>query len=188
MFVALVPPAEAVEDLDAFLDPRREAGPDLRWSAPEQVHVTLAFYADGRGAPRSTSSSSGWRARRPGARRSGRGSPAAGPSPNAARARVLWAGLDLDAPAATELDRLAAGARAAAARAGVVVDGQRFRAAPHLARLGRPSRGLALGAAARRLRRAGVDRRPGHAGRLPPRRGAAAPAPPRGGRRAAAGR
>ena len=43
MFVALVPPAEAVEDLDAFLEPRREAGRDLRWSAPEQVHVTLAF-------------------------------------------------------------------------------------------------------------------------------------------------
>jgi RNA 2',3'-cyclic 3'-phosphodiesterase len=55
-----------------------------------------------------------------------------------ARARVLWAGLDLDDQGRTELTRLATGARAAANRAGVRVDGQRFR--PHLtvARLGHP--------------------------------------------------
>jgi 2'-5' RNA ligase len=44
-FVAVVPPAEAVEHLDAFLDVRRAAAP-FRWTAPEQVHVTLAFFAD----------------------------------------------------------------------------------------------------------------------------------------------
>ena len=44
-FVAVVPPAEAVEDLDSFLEPRRDvAGP--RWSDPQQWHVTLAFCAD----------------------------------------------------------------------------------------------------------------------------------------------
>jgi 2'-5' RNA ligase len=53
-----------------------------------------------------------------------------GAFPNAAHARVVWAGLDLDDHGHTELSRLAAGARAAANRAGVPVDGQRFR--PHL--------------------------------------------------------
>jgi 2'-5' RNA ligase len=42
LFVAVVPPPEAVADLEEFLEPRREvAGP--RWSAPAQWHVTLAF-------------------------------------------------------------------------------------------------------------------------------------------------
>jgi 2'-5' RNA ligase len=137
MFVALVPPAEAVEDLDAFLDPRREAGRDLRWSSTEQLHVTLAFYAaveDHRldelverlaeAAARRTA----FEARVAGG----------GAFPDPARARVLWAGLRVGEAAGAELARLATGARAAAARVGVVVDGQRFR--PHLtvARLGRP--------------------------------------------------
>ena len=45
MFVALVPPEEAVEHLDEFLDRRREAG-SFRWARPEQFHVTLAFLAE----------------------------------------------------------------------------------------------------------------------------------------------
>ena len=40
MFVALVPPREAIEDLDAFLEPRRESGA-FRWALPEQFHVEL---------------------------------------------------------------------------------------------------------------------------------------------------
>lgn len=60
-----------------------------------------------------------------------------GAFPDPARAKVLWAGLDLDHVAAEELGRMARGARTAASTAGIVVDGQRFR--PHLtvARLGR---------------------------------------------------
>ena len=45
LFAALTPSAQAIEDLDEFLQPRREAGPDLRWTDPEQWHVTLAFMA-----------------------------------------------------------------------------------------------------------------------------------------------
>ena len=51
---------------------------------------------------------------------------------------MLWAGLDLDEHGRTELTRLATGARAAANRAGVPVDGQRFRPHVTLARLGQP--------------------------------------------------
>src|SRR4029079_313967 len=61
-----------------------------------------------------------------------------GAFPNVGRARVLWAGLDLAADGRTELSRMATGARAAASRAGVPVDGQRVRAGVTLARLGHP--------------------------------------------------
>jgi 2'-5' RNA ligase len=136
MFAALMPPPEALEHLDEFLDVRREAG-DLRWVQADQVHVTLAFLAEvaerkvddlverlGRAAARRTTFES---------RIAGGGA-----FPDVGRAKVVWAGLDLDEAARTELDRLATGCRAAAARAGVEVDGGRFR--PHLtvARTRRP--------------------------------------------------
>lgn len=137
MFAALVPPDDALEHLEEFLEPRRDAG-RFRWASAEQLHVTLAFYASvpdrcldelverlGTAAARRT----------PFAARVAGG----GAFPDPARARVLWTGLDLDDPGATELDRLAVGCRAAAVASGVEVDGQRF--VPHvtLARLGRPA-------------------------------------------------
>ena len=137
MFVALVPPEGAVEDLDEFLAVRRDAAA-FRWTLPEHLHVTLAFLADvadrhfdelverlTRGAARRT----GFETRIAGG----------GAFPNAVQARVLWAGLDLDEHARTELTRAATGSRAAATSAGIEVDGQRFR--PHLtvARTGRPA-------------------------------------------------
>ena len=137
MFVALVPPEEAVEDLDAFLEPRRAAG-EFRWADAGQFHLTLAFLAEvadrhldelverlGRAAARRT----------PFPTRVAGG----GAFPNVGRARVIWAGLELDETGRTELDRLATGARAAATRTGIEVNGQRFRAHLTLARLGRPA-------------------------------------------------
>ena len=137
MFVALVPPEEAVEDLEEFLEPRRGAA-SFRWAGAEQLHVTLAFLAEveerrldelverlGRAAARRTA----FEARVAGG----------GAFPNAARARVLWAGLDLTEAGRTELDRLATGARAAASRTGIAVDGKRFRPHLTLARLGHPA-------------------------------------------------
>ena len=44
-FVAVLPSQEAVDDLDAFLDVRREAAA-FRWTRPEQWHLTLAFMAE----------------------------------------------------------------------------------------------------------------------------------------------
>lgn len=136
LFVALVPPAAAVEHLDEFLDVRRAAA-DFRWSDPEQFHVTLAFLAAvpdrrlddlverlGRAARRRTPVTT---------RLAGGGA-----FPDPARARVLWTGLDLDGPGRTEVGRMATGARAAAARAGIEVAGQRFRPHVTVARMRRP--------------------------------------------------
>jgi 2'-5' RNA ligase len=137
MFAALVPPEQAVEHLDAFLEPRRPAG-EFRWAGVEQLHVTLAFLAEveerrlddllerltraaSRRTPFDVAISGG------------------GAFPNPARARVLWAGLGLDDAGRTELERLATGCRAAANRAGIAVDGQRFRPHVTLARIGHPA-------------------------------------------------
>jgi 2'-5' RNA ligase len=51
---------------------------------------------------------------------------------------VLYAGVLTDAEGSVELDRLATGARAAAAKAGTEVDGGRFHPHVTLARTGRP--------------------------------------------------
>jgi 2'-5' RNA ligase len=135
MFVAVVPPERAVEDLGEFLAPRQEVESGLRWTAPEQWHVTLAFMpqvserslddlvarlqrAAVRRAPFQVSVAGG------------------GAFPNAGRAKVLFAGLDVDD--AEELRRLATGARAAGNKAGAAVAGARFHPHLTLARLSRP--------------------------------------------------
>jgi RNA 2',3'-cyclic 3'-phosphodiesterase len=136
MFVAVVPPREAVDHLDAFLEVRRGAAA-FRWATTEQIHLTLAFLAE---VPDRKLDELVERLGRAAARR--RSFEAAvvggGAFPNIARARVLWVGVASDEAGRTELSRMATGARAAANRAGVPVDGQRFR--PHLtvARLGHP--------------------------------------------------
>jgi 2'-5' RNA ligase len=45
-FVALIPPAQALAELADAVDPLRAAQPDLRWTPPEQWHLTLAFLGD----------------------------------------------------------------------------------------------------------------------------------------------
>jgi len=136
MFVAVVPPDEALEHLDAFLEVRRDAA-GFRWALIEQLHVTLAFLDAvpervlddlveglGRAAAKRTSFDT---------RITGGGA-----FPTAADARILWAGFELDEHGRTELDRLATGARAAASRAGVAVDGGRFQPHVTVARLRAP--------------------------------------------------
>jgi 2'-5' RNA ligase len=137
MFAAVVPPAEAVDHLDSFLEPRRAAAP-YRWATSEQFHVTLAFLAD---VEERRLDDLAERLARAAARRTATPTRVAGGGafPNAGRARVLWAGLDLDDAGRTELDRLATGCRAGANRAGIPVDGQRFRPHLTLARIGRPT-------------------------------------------------
>ncbi len=145
LFAALVPPPEAVEHLEEFLEVRRASAP-YRWAGPEQFHVTLAFLA---GVEERRLDDLIERLGRAAARRTAVRTRIAGGGafPHVGDARVLWAGLELDATstadiddrAATELDRLATGCRAAANRAGIAVDGQRFRPHVTLARLGQPA-------------------------------------------------
>ena len=103
MFVALVPPESALEHLEEFLDPRRGAAA-FRWTSPEQVHVTLAFAED---VPERSLDDLGDRLERAAARRTAFDTriTGGGAFPNAARARVLWAGLDLTEDSRTELAR-----------------------------------------------------------------------------------
>lgn len=132
--MAVVPPEDVVEHLDSFLEVRRAAAP-FRWAT--DVHLTLAFLAAvdpwrveeleerlGRAARRRTAFEAAIAG--------------GGAFPNVARARVLWAGLETDPGGRTELGRLATGARAAAVKSGIAVDGARFRPHVTLARLGVP--------------------------------------------------
>jgi 2'-5' RNA ligase len=128
MFVAVTPPEPAVEHLDEFLDVRRDAG-ELRWTVAEHFHLTLAFLAE---VPDRKLDDLVERLERAAKRRTAFETCLAGGGafPNVARARVVWTGLDLGERGRTELSRLATACRAAAARAGIQVDGARFN--PHL--------------------------------------------------------
>src|SRR3954447_11837252 len=94
VFAAVGPPAEALEDLDSFLEPRRASG-EFRWTLPEQLHVTLAFLAavDDRHLDELVE-----RLARAAARRTAFATriTGGGAFPHVGGARVLWAGLELD--------------------------------------------------------------------------------------------
>ena len=134
MFVAAVPPPEVVEHLEEFLSVRRDAAA-YRWTVPDQWHVTLAFLAE---VPDRAYDDLVERLTRAARKRHPVRATIAGGGafPNVGRAKVLWAGLELDD--AEELRRLATGSRAAASKAGIEVAGERFK--PHItvARTGRP--------------------------------------------------
>lgn len=136
MFVAVVPPPAALRHLAAALERRPSGDAGLRWTTHEQWHLTLVFLpaVDPRVLDDVVE-----RLRRVAARRSVVEACVAGAGafPSARRARVVWAGLSAE-DGGEELRLLAAGCRAAAARARVDVPDSRF--TPHLtlARLPRP--------------------------------------------------
>ena len=136
MFVAVVPPDDALDHLDEFLDRRRDAA-DFRWTLREHLHVTLAFLAD---VPDRTVDDLEARLERAAKRRTAFPTALAGGGafPNVGRARVLWTGLALDEQGRVEMARLATGARAAASKAGIAVDGARFKPHVTVARLKHP--------------------------------------------------
>jgi len=131
VFAAVVPPPEAIEHLDAFLEPRREAAP-FRWTRPEQMHLTLAFMAEAQ-EPRVDAYVDRL------AESLDDLAPAelslAGPVvfPHVTEARVLAAGVT---GATGLLERLTVRARNAAVACGIEVDGQRFRPHVTIARTG----------------------------------------------------
>lgn len=134
LFAALVPPEDALEHLEEFLEPRRASG-TFRWSAVEQWHVTLAFYPDV-AEHRVEDLVTGLEAAAGRRRAVAATVTGGGAFPHAAAAKVVWAGLETDDDA--ELARLATGCRGAAAPAGARVDGQAFRPHVTLARIGAP--------------------------------------------------
>jgi 2'-5' RNA ligase len=133
MFVAVTPPAELIEHLAEFLEPRQEMDGPLRWSQPGQWHVTLAFLPSVADADLDDLSDelTGLAAKRSSFALQLKG---AGAFPNPAEAKSLWAGVvgELE-----PLDRLATSSRSAAVQAGLEVTGGRFRPHLTLARVGR---------------------------------------------------
>ena len=148
MFVAVVPPESVLEDLEEFLGAATRRGPPFRWTQPDQWHLTLAFSSD---VPdRSYDDlvdrlARAARKRHPVEARIAGG----GAFPHVGRAKIIYAGVETDRE---ELRRMATGARAAVAKSGAEVDGQRFKPHLTLARINRPSR-RAVRPAPRRVRR-----------------------------------
>jgi 2'-5' RNA ligase len=134
MFVAVVPPPEVIEDLADFVEPRREVDSPLRWTVTETWHLTLAFMesvAD-RQLDELTERLTRAAHRREPFELQIAGS---GTFPNPARAKILWAGIQGDT---VQLRHLAVGSRAAASKAGIEVDGAKYRPHLSLARIPRP--------------------------------------------------
>lgn len=126
LFAALIPPPEAISDLERFLASRRALGEDLRWSPAEQWHLTLAFVASVPADRVDDFVTALDRTAAP--------SPpldlavgGAGAFPRTDRARVVWAGLTGDTDGLAEL---AWACRGAAAELGLDVAAGPFH--PHL--------------------------------------------------------
>jgi 2'-5' RNA ligase len=133
MFVAIVPPAAVLDDLQKQAEAlRRGLDPDrakrFRWTGREQWHVTLTFLAS---VPASTLDPLSDRLARAALRRTPFDLAVSGGGAFSSRrqARVLWAGVEDQSGGG--LRRLADGVQAACRRAGLEVEeGRRFR--PHL--------------------------------------------------------
>jgi RNA 2',3'-cyclic 3'-phosphodiesterase len=122
LFVAVTPPPEACEQLQSATAGMRSARPDLRWTRPDQWHLTLAFLGEvGDEARADLTGRLG--------RVAGRHPPLQLALHGAGRFgdRVLWTRVTGDV---AELRRLAASVRAAARRAALAVEDRPYR--PHL--------------------------------------------------------
>lgn len=126
LFVALLPPPEALAEVAAAVEPVRADWPRLRWVDPALWHVTLAFLGE---VPDQVLPELSVRL----ARAAGRHRPVtlsfagAGAFPSVARGRVFWLGLNAVPPLPRLADAVAAGARRAGA---AETDRKRFH--PHL--------------------------------------------------------
>lgn len=134
VFVAVVPDPDVVLHLAEFLEPRQEAGADLRWTDTHQWHLTLAFMpvvADHVVDDLTDALAAGLVDRSPLRLRLVGGG--AFPSPDAAR--VLWTGVEGEVD---DLRALARSVRALSNQVGAAPEGGPF--SPHLtlARMRRP--------------------------------------------------
>jgi len=135
LFVAVVPPDEVLDDLEEHLEPRRDAGADVRWTDRHQWHVTLAFLGDvaerrlddlTEALTRSAAKRSPLVLRLAGA----------GAFPNPYAARVLWAGVE---QVRGDVTSVARGIRSSASSVGASPDGTRFHPHLTLGRFARPT-------------------------------------------------
>ena len=128
LFVGLVPPKAALDDLDAACAPFRLARDDLRWTGRELWHLTLAFL--GEVSEENLDRLVPWLERAAGRSRAFSLSVAGGGAfSNPARANVLWSGLSGDRPALAELATTVADA---ARRAGIAPPDAYRGFTPHL--------------------------------------------------------
>jgi RNA 2',3'-cyclic 3'-phosphodiesterase len=125
LFVAISPPAAALDELAAAAAPLRPGWPQLRWTNRSAWHITLAFLG---AVDEAALARLGPRLERAAHRHTALALSVAGAGafPGPVRARVLWAGIGGD------LGALAASVAAGARRAGAPSpdEGRRFR--PHL--------------------------------------------------------
>lgn len=135
MFVAVLPPADVVDSISDFLEPRREADPALRWTEPYQWHLTLAFLPSvGTRILDDLIERLRWTAAQaPSFDVTLTGS---GAFPTPERTKVLWLGVDPGS--SPPLGELATGVRSAANTVGAEVEGGRFRPHLTLARIAQP--------------------------------------------------
>lgn len=128
LFVAIAPPPEVLDELDAVVAPWRSARQDLRWTSLEAWHVTLAFLGEVEESklPRLLPRLERAAQRHVGVTLAFSGS---GAFPVQQRANVLWSGLSGDSKA---LAGLAASLAAGASRAGATPPDRGRRFQPHL--------------------------------------------------------
>lgn len=129
-FFAVLPPQEVLEDLAAYLEPRRDADTDRtwRWTRTEHLHLTLAFLPDlpEHREDELVEAASEWAARqRPVRMQWGR----AGAFPDPGGAKVMWIGVT-DEAVGREMTVWSWALRDLSNHAGAAVDGQRF--VPHV--------------------------------------------------------
>ncbi|MFC3985695.1 RNA 2',3'-cyclic phosphodiesterase [Streptosporangium jomthongense] len=132
LFVGVLPPRRACDELARALRPLRGAWPELRWVDPANWHLTLAFLGE---VPPEVLPELETRLARAASRHASMtlALTGAGAFPSVRRARILWSGLS---GAHLPLTRLADSVAAGARRAGAVRvdDRKRFRAHLTLAR------------------------------------------------------
>jgi RNA 2',3'-cyclic 3'-phosphodiesterase len=131
LFVAIVPPASALAELDSAVEPLRAGRPQLRWTTRRDWHLTLAFLGEtqDRVLPELAVRLERAAARHPALALAISGS---GAFPSPGRARILWTGIR----SGDGLAPLAASVAAGARRAGAPPpdEGRRYRAHLTLAR------------------------------------------------------
>ncbi|GLW11891.1 RNA 2',3'-cyclic phosphodiesterase [Microtetraspora sp. NBRC 13810] len=115
LFVALLPPPESLDEIDAALGPHRDRWPGLRWLPRDNWHVTLAFLGE---VPETVLPGLSVRLSRAASRRESMTFSLAGVGafPSVRRSRVFWCGLAGPKDTLAGLARsLQAGARRAGA-------------------------------------------------------------------------